>query len=345
VPSLGSLIEEESDVEDRDLERALFGSDVAAEIAGIICEFARDQLAPVNDAVFYRRSVGIVAGLRTADGHGVVVKVHRWQVSISRLLAVQRVQAHLSACGLPVPRPLCPPMALGSGLAVVEELRNGALADGHDGPIRRALAAGLCRLVVAAEPLGLIADLGSPVLLRPPGAPLWPEPHDLRFDFAATAAGAEWIDDLARLARDRLAAVMGARTGEPVIGHLDWRVSNVGFEGGRITAIYDWDSVAMAPEAFFVGAAAAQFSADWASGAGLPSVEEMRAFVAEYEESRGRRFDAGERELLDAANLAACAYAARCQHSDIKLGRASARPSSADSIRLLRQRASEALTS
>lgn len=225
----------------------------------------------------------------------------------------------------------------------MEELRPGALADGHDGRIRRALAAGLCRLVIAAEPLGLIADLGSPVLLRSPGAPLWPEPHDLRFDFEATADGAEWIDDLARHAQDRMAAAMAARPAAPVIGHLDWRVGNVAFEGGLITAIYDWDSIAMAPEPFVVGAAAAQFSADWASGAGLPSVEEMKAFVTEYEESRGRPFDAGERDLLDASNLVACAYGARCQHSDVMLGTASVRPSSTDWSRLLRQRAGETL--
>ena len=275
------------------------------------------------------------------DGRDVVVKVHRWQASISRLAAVHRVQAHLAACGLPVPRPLCGPQPLGSGIATIEELLSGAVADGHDPPIRQALAAGLCRLVTAAQPLGSIADLGSPILLRPPRAALWPEPHDLRFDFQATRDGAEWIDDLARLARRRLHRA--ATSAPAVIGHLDWRVENVGFQDDDITAIYDWDSVAMGPEPFVVGAAAAQFSAHWASGAALPSVDEMRTFVDEYEQTRGTRFDQQGRDMIEAANLAYCAYGARCQHSDATLGETLGQPSSAGWIRVLRQREVESL--
>jgi aminoglycoside phosphotransferase (APT) family kinase protein len=335
VPSLDSLIEDLSRAEDRDLERTVLGSDVATEIAAIICEFVARQLAPVETAIFYHTSVGIVAGLRIVDGRDVVVKVHRWQVSIARLTAVQRVQAHLAASGLPVPRPLCEPEPLGSGIAVIEELRSGDAADGHDPLIRRCLAAGLHRFVSAAQPLGSIDGLGSPVLLRPPGSPLWPEPHDLRFDFQATRDGAEWIDDLGRLARRRL---QSAADSAPVIGHVDWRVGNLGFEEDRITAIYDWDSVAIAPEAFVVGAAAAQFCADWTRGATLPSVDEMGAFVAEYEQTRGTRFDVSERDMIDAANLVYCAYLARCEHSDMRLGVTRGRSSSNGWTELLRQR-------
>ena len=136
--------------------------------------------------------------------------------------------------------------------------------------------------------------MGRPLLLRPVGAPLWFEPHDVRFDFDGTAAGAAWIDELAGLARRRL-----EHSGpNVVIGHFDWRVENLAFQGADIVAIYDWDSVAAAPEAVVVGNAVAQFTADWTSGEfdPLPSVAEMRSFVSDYERARGARFDDDERE-------------------------------------------------
>jgi hypothetical protein len=96
--------------------------------------------------------------------------------------------------------------------------------------------------------------------------------------------------------------------------------------------------VALAPEAFVVGAAAAEFCADWTRGAAPPSVNEMRAFVPEYEQTRGTRFDVSERDVIDAANLIYCAYLARCQHSDMRLGVTRGRSSSNGWMGLLRQR-------
>jgi hypothetical protein len=129
--------------------------------------------------------------------------------------------------------------------------------------------------------------------------------------------------------------------GEATIGHFDWRVGNLGFDAGEVSAIYDWDSVAAAPEAVIVGSSAAQFSADWGADAEpdpLPSVEEMVAFVEEYEAARGSRFDAAEREQLDAANLALIAYGARCQHSDVTLHPDLGSSASNRFLRLLRER-------
>lgn len=138
----------------------------------------------------------------------------------------------------------------------------------------------------------------------------------MRFDFDASSSGAEWIDELARTARDRLAQ----NDGPPIIGHCDWRVEHVGFDGDRVAAIYDWDSVALVTEPTMVGKAAAQFSINWRAhdyGADVefPTIEEMRAFVRDYEDARGAPFTAPQREFLDAANLHLMCYGARCQHS------------------------------
>jgi hypothetical protein len=132
-----------------------------------------------------------------------------------------------------------------------------------------------------------------------------------------------------------------------VVGHFDWRVENLGFENGRIVAIYDWDSLAIAPEPVVVGNTAAQFTADWASNGPdpIPTLEEMRIFVDDYEQERGKQFSAAERELLDAANLFLCAYGARCQHSDLALHPEIGGTPRSQWLRLLRQRGEGALLS
>ncbi len=147
---------------------------------------------------------------------------------------------------------------------------------------------------------------------------LWPEPHDVRFDFVGTATGAEWIDETARAAR----AVLTSTALAPVVGHLDWRVQNLGFAEGRVAAIYDWDSVSLVPEAALVGATSAVHPVDWRRGLPdpLPTLAQVDGFVIDYERARGTPFDAVEREVLAGAQRWIVSYGARCQHSDRLLG-------------------------
>jgi hypothetical protein len=314
MPSLATLITQASGQWDPALERQLFATDHPGAIAGALESFVAERCGPVGDALFYRPGVGVVAGLRLLNGSEVVVKVHRWNVSLARLQAVQAVQARIADAGLPAPRPLAEPGALAAGIATIEELQRGTGADGRDPAVRRAMAQGLFDFVTAAAPLVGRADVGAALMIRPPGAPLWFEPHDVRFDFPGTSEGAQWIDELAGQARSRLERV----TAPDVIGHFDWRVQNLAFAGTRIVGIFDWDSVAAASEAMVVGNTAAQFTADWSGDEAdpLPTVEDMRAFVVDYQEVRGRAFTTEELDALDAANLFLCAYGARCEHSD-----------------------------
>lgn len=325
--------------QDAALERALLDTDDPVAIADQLSDFVSAELAPIREGLFYRRGTGIVVGLVLSDGREVVAKLHRWGITTKRLAAVQLVQEHVRILGVPAPAPLLPPTTMGAGVATLESLLDGSSGDGHDPAIRRAIAGALHGLVTAAHQLRGLADLGEPALFGADGSSEWPEPHDLRFDFAASSAGAERIDEIADGARRRL---QGFDT-EIVIGHMDWRAGNLGLDGARCSAIYDWDSLALAPEAVVVGAAASSFTADWARGVGLPSVNEMRAFVREYEETSGRSFAAEEREALEAANLLQCAYGARCQHSDVVLGAVAGVTADESWIELLRQRDGESL--
>ncbi len=311
VPQFVELISDalgDSDV----LENQIFGTGDPEEIAHVLSEYLEQQFGRRPEFTFYRHSVGIVVGARVGP-RSVVLKVHGWLATVERLRSIQHVQRTLYSMGLPAPRPLAGPTVLGEGLVTVEEFLAGDAADAHDPEVRRVLATELFRLVSAGRLLARPAVLAGPVLLDDSRDALWPIPHSPRFKFDDTSEGAEWIDELAWSARRRLTDLEGDAT----VGHLDWRVSNLGFEGSTLTAIYDWDSVGIATEPFIVGAAAAAFSSDWTKPNGsLPSLDEMRAFVEEYQAARGRSFNRRELEDTDASNLLLVAYGARCEHSD-----------------------------
>ena len=144
------------------------------------------------------------------------------------------------------------------------------------------------------------------------GDALWPRPHSRLFDFDATRRGAEDIDALAELAR---AALQPA--GRIVLGHGDWRVEHLRFDGARVVLAYDWQSVCRCEEAALIGFAAHAFCADWSRDdpRQAPTLAEARAFVADYEGARGAPFARDERRLCGAAFAYSVAYTARCGHA------------------------------
>jgi hypothetical protein len=179
--------------------------------------------------------------------------------------------------------------------------------------VRGELARRLVELVRIAEVTPARAALGASWYSGLPADVVWPRPHSALFDFAATTAGAEWIDDFARRAR----AV--PRAGATVVGHFDWRAEHARFADGRMTVAYDWDSLHVDQEPVVVGAAAHAFCADWERQdvAAAPSADEMRAFIAEYEDARGRPFERDERATLAGSLVFSTAYTARCVHSNL----------------------------
>jgi hypothetical protein len=298
---------------------AVFGTDDPRSVAEALVERVAGVLGvPVVGARFYEPGLGVVVGLDLADGRPVVAKVHRAAfVSRERLAAIAGVQADLAAAGAPAPAPLAGPRALGQGWLTVEDERGGQAADGRDPAVRRGMARALHDFVDAARPHARAGPIGT-WLREPVIDDLWPEPHDLRFDLRGTGAGAKWIDDAARAAR----ATLVATACPDVVGHLDWRVQNLAFAGSRVSAIYDWDSVGLVPEPALVASSSVIHPIDWRLGRPdpLPTLDQLDAFVADYEEARGVPFDDDERALLAAGQRWVAGYGARCQHSDDVLG-------------------------
>lgn len=339
MSELVTLIEEAMADGNATLESAIFETNDASVIARQVETFLQSEFGADPQFIFYRHSVGVVVGARLGEQQ-VVLKIHRWLASIERLAAIQRVQGAYFSMGLPAPRPLVGPTNFAAGIATVEDFLAGDVADGHDSDVRRTLAHELQRFISAGRNVTDVRGLEPSALTSVPGDALWPTPHAPRFDFEATKGGAEWIDEFAHMAQWRLAGLKG----EKVIGYLDWRVGNLGFVGSKMTAIYDWDSVGLATEAFIVGSAAATFSSDWSKANGsVPNLEEMRAFVSEYQDVRGRAFDGYELDVVDAANLVLIAYGARCQHSDAVLARDQAGAVARSWIELLKERGERGL--
>jgi phosphotransferase family enzyme len=298
-------------VEDGALEREIFDTVDEGAIASLFEEFVEQRLGRrATRTLAYNASSGCVAALLLDDGTRVVVKAHRPGRSPARLASCQEVQRQMRARGIPAPELLIPPQPLGRGLGTIESyLAGGSMPNGREPEQRALMAVMLHRLTRALRP---------DELAHPPGASwftsvhrLWPRPHSPIFDFEATARGAEWIDDLAKRARKI------ERAGREVIGHFDWRVEHLRISEGTISAIYDWDAVHIDCEPIVVACAAHAFTACWDSNqpSPPPSLDEARAFVADYEHARAASFDPAEKRCLAAAYVYATAYSARCAHA------------------------------
>ena len=99
-------------------------------------------------------------------------------------------------------------------------------------------------------------------------------------------------------------------------------MQNLAFTDNQVSAIYDWDSVALVPEPALVGSASVIHPIDWRLERPdpLPTLAQLDGFVADYEALRGAPFSDHEHGVLVAAQRWIASYGARCQHSDDLLG-------------------------
>ena len=282
------------------------------QVAGHIEAFCLELLgAPVDSALFYGSSAGCVAGLRLGDGREVVVKAYQPSWGQEFLCGVATVQGHLADAGFPCPGPVAGPGRAGPAWATAETL----LAD----PGMRTLnteaemaasASGLATVVRTCRLLDVPGLVRHP--LNAPAEALYPSPHNPIFDFSLDSKAATWIDDLARAAKD----ARSTDSSRPVIGHTDWSARNIRITGNAVTAVYDWDSVALCPEATIVGQAGATWrSTGEAQDPVAPDADEVREYISAYEDSSGHAFDSDRVRAAMAAALWVLAYTARCEHA------------------------------
>lgn len=200
------------------------------------------------------------------------------------------VQRALAAAGFPCARPLTA-VTIADGFATHAEewLPGGAIAAGDDPRTATRFASLLARMVADAAAVDV--------------APPLPNPPWVRWDDGSPAPAA--LADVARRVRARLAAA-----GLPsVIGHADWETQNLRWNGTEAHAVHDWDSLAWMPEAAIAGAACGAFASNDVPT--LAPLASSAAFLAAYEDARGRAFALREREVAWAASLWPAVHNAR----------------------------------
>jgi Ser/Thr protein kinase RdoA (MazF antagonist) len=253
---------------------------------------------------FFEVSVGALFGIELGDGMLMALKLHQEHVGKAELSAVQSVQAHLAAHGFPCPQPLLAPTPFLSRLATGEEWCDDGEYMLPDEGRRRAFAALLARQIELCSEL----SAADALTWIPSHQPLWPRPHNALFDFEATSAGAEWIDEIARTAR------AGDRAGPMVLAHQDWTFRHVRWRDGKPTVIYDWDAVSCDNESISLGAAAAMHTYPPGEVRGWkPSVADALSFLDAYEDVRP--LDAPTRRAAEAHTVYSVAYSSRCEHA------------------------------
>lgn len=250
--------------------------------------------------LFRVRQVSSVFGLRLAGGEGVVVKA---RADEGRAASCVAAQARLAERGFPCARPLTPATDVG-GLAVHAEefLPGGEVLHGDSPEVAERCAEVFAWLMAELADVAVAAPLPNPAWVRwdHTGPRMWP-PGEIPGSWEGGALPA-FVAETAGRVRGRLLAA-----GLPcVLGHADFEAQNLRWRGREVWAVHDWDSLAWQPEAALVGAASGAFAS--AGAPALAPVESSEAFLAAYQDVRGRLFTAEEQQVAWAASLWMAAY-------------------------------------
>ncbi|MGO1052444.1 hypothetical protein [Crossiella sp. CA198] len=259
---------------------------------------------------FALRSISAVYGLRLAGGRDVVVKARTDDGRAASCVAAQKL---LAERGFPCPRPVTPVVGVGALAVHAEQSRPGGdLLRGDAPAVAVRYAAVFARLMAALAEVTVPPPLPNPRWARwdHRDSGLWPAIGFL--DERDQRAVPGHVVDTAERARARLLAA----DLPCVLGHADFEAQNLRWRNGNVWAVHDWDSLAWQPEAALVGAACGTFAS--ASPPTLAPIESSAAFLAAYQELRGRRFTLAEQEIAWAASLWPAVHNARWEalHGD-----------------------------
>jgi hypothetical protein len=99
-----------------------------------------------------------------------------------------------------------------------------------------------------------------------------------------------------------------------VVGHADWHAGNLRFHEDRLVAAYDWSLVA-GTEPMIAGLSAGSYLTDGSSTGGLPTPDEVAAFLVDYDHARRSPFTVRQQRVAAASATWVLAYNARCHLS------------------------------
>ncbi|MCE7010204.1 phosphotransferase [Kibdelosporangium philippinense] len=287
-----------------------------------------DQLGhePIS-VLFELRSISAVYGLRLAGGRDIVVKAREDE---GREASCVAAQAWLAERGFPCARPITLAVSVGTLVVHAEEsLPGGEMLLGESSDVAERYAAVFARLMTELADLAVDPPLPNPRWIRWDHADseLWPAIGFL--DEQDQSVVPEHVIETANRVRKRLLAA----DLPCVLGHGDFEAQNLRWRNGDLWAVHDWDSLAWQPEAALVGAASGAFA-----NSGPPTlapIESSAAFLATYQDLRGRRFTAEEQEIAWAASLWTPVHNARWEslHGTAPVSREAVREQAAERLR------------
>jgi len=260
--------------------------------------------------LFERSSLSAVFGLRLASGRIVVVKA---RIDDGRAASCVAAQASLAERRFPCARPLTPAIGVGMLAVHAEEFRpGGELLPGDSTDVAVRCAVVFAWLMAELADVTVAPPLPNPRWVRwdHEDAGLWPA-IDVLEDQDQGAVPGFVVSTAARVRARLLAADLPC-----VLGHADFEAQNLRWRDGNVWAVHDWDSLAWQSEAALAGAACGAFANT--SPPTLAPIESSAAFLAAYQEARGRRFSAEEQEIAWAASVWPAAHNARWEalHGD-----------------------------
>ncbi len=306
------------DATDRTLAQSIFGYAEPEQISAQVVNLCRSQFnQEITACLFWEVSVSFTIGVQLERGDRAVIKFRSpANMTLEMLQAVCWVQQALAEQGFPAPPLRLLPMQQQDYFVSIEEFLDiGENGNAHGPEVRQAMATGLAQLIQLVQ--SLAAPSGFP-LSRFRSSALWEKPHNVLFDFEGTAAGAEWIDEIA----DRAKTQFLEDTSPLILGHMDWSVKNMRIAHGKLSAVYDWDSLRLENERVILGNALKGFLVTWYVDAGaiVPTPAEVADFLQIYESMRSAPFTTTDRQTIFAAFLYSMAYTARCEHAIDPIG-------------------------
>lgn len=300
------------DANDQAVAHSIFGTaevDAISDLLNRYCQAAFNQA--IAACTFAYISVGATVVVQLTDSTKAVLKAYGQRHDPKALTASFSLQKLLAETGFPCPEVLQLPQPFDTTLLTAQTFCDpGERVKPNTANIRQTMARYLARLIRQTKSY---PHHDLPTWMATEQGQLWHQPHSIRFDFEKTAAGAEWIDQIAHQAKQ----ILRVATGPPVIGHSDWSLQNMSFSQGKLTHVYDWDALRIGLEPCLVGGAARCYRHDWRYGPPETaiSVAEVQDFIETYQQERGEPFSVEEQRILGAALVYTAAYGLRCAHA------------------------------
>ena len=296
------------------LEVRIFGAGTRLAILERLKRYCQERLgSALERQLFHRVGSGLVIGLELASGRSVVLKLTERRRGAAFLAECEAIRMHMAARGYPAGETLIAPEAFEAGfITALSFVEAGPIVDPHEATARAAIAQAFARWIDLAASFGQPQRLGAAWFTRVPNDETWPRPHDPGLVFSEVASARE-IDLIARRALARRSLLAGQK----VIAHFDWRLEHLRFDTNarHATLAFDWDSLHLELEPVAVGAAAHAFSWDERGSEPVPRIDELEAFLDDYQQARGVCFTAQERDTAFASLLYSLSYSARCNHA------------------------------